>query len=85
MPQISFFYGIVIFMNFTDHAPAHFHAWYGDYKVTVSIHDGIVTGKMPGRALRMILEWLDLHREELLADWEKAQQGTPLDKIEPLN
>ena len=85
MPQISFFYGIVIFMNFTDHAPAHFHAWYGDYKVTVSIHDGIVTGKMPGRALRMILEGLDLHREELLADWEKAQQGTPLDKIEPLN
>lgn len=85
MPQISFFYGIVIFMNFTDHAPAHFHAWYGDYKVTVSIRDGVVTGKMPGRALRMILEWLELHRDELLADWEKAQQGTPLDKIEPLN
>ena len=85
MPQISFFYGIVIFMNFTDHAPAHFHAWYGDYKVTVSIRDGVVTGKMPGRALRMILEWLELHREELLVDWEKAQQGTPLDKIEPLN
>lgn len=85
MPQISFFYGIVIFMNFTDHAPAHFHAWYGDYKVTVSIRDGVVTGKMPGRALRMILEWLELHRDELLADWEKAQKGTPLDKIEPLN
>ena len=36
MPQISFFYGIVILMNFADHAPAHFHAWYGDFKVIVS-------------------------------------------------
>lgn len=39
---------------------------------------------MPGRALRMILEWLDLHREELLSNWEKAQRGDALDKIEPL-
>ncbi|MBR6449034.1 MAG: DUF4160 domain-containing protein [Fibrobacter sp.] len=85
MPQISSFYGIVIFMNFTDHSPAHFHAWYGEYKVTVGIRDGVVTGKMPGRALRMVLEWLDLHRDELISNWEKAQNGTPLDKIEPLN
>ena len=48
MPQISFFYGII--MNFADHAPAHFHAWYGDYKVIVSIQDGVVKGEMPGRA-----------------------------------
>ena len=84
MPQISSFYGILIWMNFTDYTPAHFHAWYGEYKIIVSINDGVVKGEMPGRALRMILEWLDLHREELLADWEKAQSGYPLDKIEPL-
>lgn len=84
MPQISIFYGIIVLMNFIDHAPAHFHAWYGDYKITVNIKDGVVKGEMPGRALKMILEWLDLHREELLANWEKAQTGTPLDKIEPL-
>ena len=59
--------------------------WYGEYKVTVGIRDGVVTGKMPGRALRMVLEWLDLHRDELISNWEKAQNGTPLDKIEPLN
>ena len=33
-------------MNFSDHAPAHFHAWYGDYKIIVSIKDGIVKGEM---------------------------------------
>ena len=80
MPQISFFYGIVILMNFADHAPAHFHAWYGDFKVIVSIKDGVVKGEMPGRALKMILEWLEIHREELLSNWRKAQNGMPLDK-----
>ena len=85
MPQISFFYGIVILMNFADHAPARFQAWDGDGKVIVSIKDGVVKGEMPGRTLKMILEWLEIHREEFLSNWEKAQHGMPLDKIEPLN
>ena len=84
MPQISFFYGIYIWMNFSDRQPPHFHAWYGDYKVIVNIKDGIVKGEMPGRALRMILEWLEEHRAELMNNWEKSQKGEPLDKIEPL-
>lgn len=84
MPQISTFYGIIILMNFADHAPAHFHAWYNEYKVIVSIKDGIVKGEMPGRALKMILEWLEQHKEELMKNWEKAQNGDPLEKIEPL-
>ena len=62
-------------MNFQDHAPAHFHAWYGDYKIIVSIKDGVVKGEMPGRALRMVLEWLDLHRDELLENCDRAQNG----------
>ena len=86
MPQISDFYGIVIFMNFQDHAPAHFHAWYnkGEYKVSVDIKSGVVKGRMPARALRMILEWLDLHRNELLVCWEKASNRQHPDKIAPL-
>ncbi|MDR0843915.1 MAG: DUF4160 domain-containing protein [Tannerella sp.] len=84
MPQISSFYGLLILMNFKDHAPPHFHVWYGDYKVTVTIQDGIVTGEMPQRALKMIFEWLEIHRQELLLNWEKAQQGEILDRIEPL-
>ena len=71
-------------MNFSDHNPPHFHAWYGDYKVTISIKDGIVKGEMPGRALRLILEWLDLHRDELMENWMRAQNGGTLENIEPL-
>lgn len=84
MPQISTFYGIIILMNFSDHVPAHFHAWYNEYKIIVSIKDGVVKGEMPERALKMILEWLDMHREELMANWENAQNGNPLERIEPL-
>lgn len=84
MPQISFFYGIIIFMNFDDHLPPHFHAWYGDYKVSVEIQSGVVTGIMPGRALRLILEWLDLHREELTDNWERIRKGLSPVKILPL-
>lgn len=83
MPQISFFYGIYIWMNFADLLPLHFHAWYGDYKVIVNIKDGIVKGEMPGRALHMVLEWLEDHRKELMDNWEKAQKGESLNKIEP--
>lgn len=56
MPTISRFYGIVIFMNYNDHDPPHFHARYQDYEVTVGIGDWIVQEKMPGRALGLVLE-----------------------------
>ena len=84
MPQISSFYGLIILMNFKDHAPPHFHVWYGDNKIIVTITDGIVEGTMPGRALKLVFEWLELHREELLEEWEKAQKGETLRFIEPL-
>ena len=84
MPQISYFYGIYIFMNFNDHNPAHFHAWYGDYKVSVGITNGVIKGEMPSKALKLIIKWLDIHKEELLINWEKAKKGDKLNKIEPL-
>lgn len=84
MPEICGFYGIIILMNFKDHVPPHFHAWYNEYKITVSINDGIVKGEMPKRALRLIFEWLELHKQELMNLWDKAQKGEPLKKVEPL-
>ena len=84
MPEISRFYGLIILMNFKDHNPPHFHVWYGDFKAIVIIDDGIVKGEMPQRALKMVFEWLEIHREELIADWNLAQKGDELFKIEPL-
>jgi hypothetical protein len=61
MPEISRFLGIVIRMFYRDHAPPHFHAEYGDYEVTVGIETGVVEGRFPKRALKAVLEWLDIN------------------------
>ena len=84
MPEISRFFGVVIRMLANDHAPPHFHAEYGEYEVTISIREGIVTGRFPARALRFVLEWRDLHQDALLANWERLRAGELPTPIEPL-
>ena len=53
-------------MYIDDHNPPHFHVWYEGYEATITIEDGIVTGTLPRRALKMVYEWLDLHFDELM-------------------
>lgn len=84
MPTISEFFGIKIILRFIDHNPPHFHATYQNDKVTVEIENGKVRGEISERALRMILEWLDLHRDEIKIAWEDASKGINPNKIEPL-
>lgn len=84
MPEISRFYGIVVRMFYNDHNPPHIHIEYQDYDATIDLEGGVVKGEMPRRALRLIYEWIDLHKEELLEVWELARRFKPLNKIEPL-
>jgi len=84
MPTISEFFGIYIQIMFLDHNPPHFHAKYGNQKVIIEIESGIVKGEMSERALRLIFEWKDLHKDELIKAWEKAKNGEQPNKIEPL-
>ena len=84
MPELSRFLGIVITMFYRDHTPPHFHATYGDFDVEISIDAGVVTGKFPKRALRLVLEWYDLHKDELRDNWHLATQRKPLKEIPPL-
>ncbi len=85
MPTISFFYGIMIQMFWKDHAPPHFHARYGKYKVAIDIQTlEIITGKMPARALTLILEWALKNRTALLEDWKLCQNNQHPRKIPPL-
>jgi Domain of unknown function (DUF4160) len=84
MPVISRFLGIVIAIYWDDHSPPHFHAKYGDYEITVDIHTGVVAGKFPKRALRHVLEWYELHKDELLEDWDLCRTQQMPNPIEPL-
>ena len=84
MPEISRFLGIVIGIFSREHPPPHFHAVYGEYQITVEINSGVVHGDFPKRALRHVLEWLELHEEELIEDWNRIQAGQPGKAIDPL-
>ena len=91
MPQISTFYGIIILMNFADHAPAHFHAWYNEYKVIVSIKDGIVKGDMFTEVVKA--EYVDGYRIRLwfnnqmvkVVDLRSSLKGKVFEPLKNLN
>ncbi len=84
MPEISRFLGIIIFMNFNDHNPPHFHAKYGDYQITITIESGVVEGKFPKRALSLVMEWYEYHKDELLNNWYSLMNQGTFNKINPL-
>lgn len=74
MPIISIFYDITISMYFGDHPPPHVHADYGGREALVRIVDGkIIVGRLPKAAHRLVRQWLALHREALLANFERVQ------------
>lgn len=85
MPRISAFYGIVIYMHWREHGPAHFHAIYGEFEATVAIDDGrFLAGTLPARASRLVRKWGALRHVELRASWERARALLPLEWVEPL-
>lgn len=85
MPEISRFLGIIITMYFNEHNPPHFHARYGEHKTEIAIQTlSVIGGKLPPRALGLVMEWAALHRDELMEDWELARQQTELRRIAPL-
>lgn len=88
MPTISMFYGILVSIFYEDfgrHNKPHVHVRYQEHKASVAIEDGMVlAGDFPARQLRMVQVWIDLHRDELLADWELAVSGEEPFRIAPL-
>jgi hypothetical protein len=85
MPRISEFYGIIIEMYWSDHNPPHFHAKYAEHRAEIDIRTlDILRGRLPPKATGLVNEWAELHRNELLAQWERARSHQPLERIEPL-
>jgi len=84
VPELSRFLGIVIAMYYREHGPPHFHAVYGEYEATVNITTGATTGVLPGRVLKLVQEWRQLHWRELLEAWALAEAQCPLPNIAPL-
>jgi hypothetical protein len=85
MPEISRFFGIIVAMYYDDHAPPHFHVRYGKHRAIVEIDRvALLAGRLPPRALGLVMEWATLHQEELEENWRRAREQAPLKQIPPL-
>ena len=74
MPVIASFYGIIIKMYFNDHLPPHIHAIYGEYVGMVDINSLLfIEGDLPNRAKKLVLEWTELHKDELIKMWNSKE------------
>jgi len=85
MPELSRFYGIVIAIHRDEHPPPHFHVRYGEYEASFIIETGaVLRGRVPPRIRGMVEEWADLHREELMENWNRAMEEQEIIPIDPL-
>ena len=85
MPEISRFYGIVVRMFFNDHAPPHFHAYYGsDEAIFVIETFSLIAGHLPARATGLVVEWASQHQDELMNAWKRARRFEDPGRIDPL-
>jgi len=85
MPEISRFYGIIIFINYDEHNPPHFHAKYGEHAASILIDPvHLQEGHLPRQAWGLLKEWAEQHQAELLEDWELTRIGNAPFKIDPL-
>jgi len=88
MAIISMFYGIIISMYYLDqqqHHLAHIHVRYQEQEAVITIPDGtILDGELKANKLKLVQAWIEIHQEDLMADWELARQGQTIFKIDPL-
>ena len=86
MPEVSRFFGIIIRMFYDEHNPPHFHAEYQGAKAVFDFDGNLLQGDLGSKTARkLIRDWIDLHRNELIEDWERARQDETLRKIAPLD
>ena len=76
MPVLSRFYGIVIRMYFlqSEHNPPHIHAISNEEVAAIDFMNGnVIEGHLPAKALGMVQEWINLHRNELKEIWDSQE------------
>src|SRR5581483_7983749 len=88
MPVISMFYGVIVLMYYFDnrkHHQPHIHVQFAEEEAVVSIPDGnVIEGSLRSAKLKLVQAWIEIHRDELMANWQLAINGQPVFKIEPL-
>ncbi len=75
----------MFFYDNQKHSLPHIHVEYAEYTAVIDIEGGkLLDGKLPKNKMKLVQAWLEIHREEVLADWSLAVRGLPIQKIKPL-
>lgn len=82
------FYGIIVSMYYLDtkkHNSPHIHVKYQEQEAVIAISDSsLLEGELKTNKMKLVLAWIEIHKEELMADWELASKGEKVFQIEPL-
>ena len=84
MPIISMFYGIIVRLNTKEHNPPHIHAYYAGQEACFDFNGKVLVGELPNNKETLVKAWIEIHRDELLLNWELAQSREKILKIDPL-
>ena len=87
MPTLSIFFGIIVRMYKEvggKHNVPHIHAEYQNYNVVVDFEGNIIEGDLPKNKIKLLLAWVEIHKEDLYANWKLLSSGDGYFKIEPL-
>ncbi len=87
MPTLSIFFGIIIYMykeNGGKHNLPHIHAEYGEYEAVFDLEGNKIEGDLPKKKIRMVQTWIDIHQEDLMANWKLITNGQQVFRIPPL-
>jgi len=87
MPVLSMFYGIIVRMYRemgAKHNKPHIHAEYGGDEIVVSLDGDILEGGIPKNKMKLLDAWMEIHRDDLEANWKLLSDGEQYFKIEPL-
>lgn len=87
MPALSMFFGIIIYMyreRGTRHNQPHIHVEYQDFKAAFSLEGDLIDGELPRKKVHLVKAWIEIHHEELVANWNLLLKGDSPFKIEPL-
>lgn len=83
MPEISRFYGVIILMFIDDHNPPHIHVRYAGYRTSITIDGHEAKGPLPQRLLKMVCQWMDEHRDELMENWNRLTRFEDPNPVKP--
>lgn len=76
----------MFFRDIEKHHVPHIHADYQGAVVVHSIPGGtLLAGELPPKKHKLVIAWIEIHEEDLLADWNLAVNGKKLFPIKGLD